>query len=189
MRSLSERSELRRSWMGGAAAPSSGVAPRNLSADTYGIAKCACSTLAVVRRRPPSQPSPTRGEGAHSVRPYCYGLLLRCVRRQRERVHRAGEFLGQHLIHRALALDARLAGEGAGDDLHAEMRLAALAPAGVTVVLVGLVGHGQRFRLECHAQFAFDPLRHLAHIMPPGKSNTIVRHDLAAGGPSVQVSS
>jgi hypothetical protein len=42
-------------------------------------------------------------------------------------------------------------------------------------MLVGLVDHGQRFRLECHAQFAFDPLRDLAHIMPPSIVNTVVR--------------
>ena len=83
-------------------------------------------------------------------------------------MHRTCEFLGQDLVDRTLALYARLTGEGPGNDLHTEVGLAALAPAGMAVMLIGFVDDAQRFRLECHAQFAFDPICNLSHIIPPG---------------------
>jgi hypothetical protein len=39
----------------------------------------------------------------------------------------------------------------------------------MAVMLVGFINHGQRFRLECHAQFAFDLVCDFAHI--PAGSN------------------
>src|SRR5688572_33417786 len=67
MRSLSERSELRRSWMG--------VTPHDRGGVILAIVLLTCPLLpsmflssTAVRRHPPSQPSPTRGEGAHRVR-------------------------------------------------------------------------------------------------------------------------
>ena len=65
--------------------------------------------------------------------------LLRCLRGEAERVDAAGEFGREHLVHEALPLDAREAGEGGRDDLDAEVRFALGPGAGMAGVAVRLV--------------------------------------------------
>jgi hypothetical protein len=64
---------------------------------------------------------------------------------------RPGQFLGQHLVYRALALDPGSAGELRASDRDPKMRFTALAPAGVTMVLIGLVLDFQSVRCRAPA--------------------------------------
>ena len=66
------------------------------------------------------------------------------------------EFVGQDLIDEALAGDSGLALEGGGDDIDAEVRLAAGAVAGMALVLLRFVDDLDAFRLQGGGQFAFD---------------------------------
>src|SRR5690606_39201918 len=94
--------------------------------------------------------------------------LLLLVFRRRQRFHRqrmkAGvEFVLEGGIDQALAGDAGLSVESLRHDFHPEMRLAGLAPAGVTVMLRGFVFDGQAYRRERRPELAVNRRRHLAH--------------------------
>jgi len=54
-------------------------------------------------------------------------------------MHRPGQFLGQHPVHRPLPLDPVLPGERRRDHAKAEMTLAALAPASMSAMLLRVV--------------------------------------------------
>ena len=81
----------------------------------------------------------------------------------RQRMHRAGEFLGKDAMDRTAALDAGLAGELHRPDFHAEMGLAALAMAGMAAMLRTLVDHREMGGLEGGLELGFDPLLDRAH--------------------------
>lgn len=63
------------------------------------------------------------------------------------------EFLGQHVIYHALALNAAHTGEGICRDLQAEMALARSVMAGMPRMPVAVIDQRQRLRLERRGQF------------------------------------
>src|SRR5688572_2171712 len=75
MRSLGERSEPRRSWMGGDAARALVRTHQRAPTAVPNLPDTLSSTI--VRRHPPSLPSPTRGEGAHRAHPIGRGFHMR----------------------------------------------------------------------------------------------------------------
>ncbi len=76
----------------------------------------------------------------------------------------AGKLLGQRGVDQAMPLEPALAGEGGRDDLDAEMRFAALAPAGMAMMLMGLVDHPKMLGRELRAELAGDPVGHGRHV-------------------------
>ena len=78
---------------------------------------------------------------------------------QRQRVHAAGELVGERAVHGAAALDAAEAVEGRGPHHHAEVGLTALAPAGVAAVPLALVDHLEMFGPEGRPQLRLDACR------------------------------
>ena len=74
--------------------------------------------------------------------------LPRRLHAERERMHRAGEFLGERLVYGTLARDPRLPGEGVGDKPDAEMGLALRARADMARVQVRFVDDLERRRAK-----------------------------------------
>ena len=85
----------------------------------------------------------------------------RCAQFHGQRVDPVGKLFGQAPVDGALAGDAALALERGSDHADPEMGLAALAPAGVAVVLVALVDHLQHLRLEGICQLLVDSRLHV----------------------------
>jgi hypothetical protein len=67
-----------------------------------------------------------------------------------------GKFRGQNRIYHAVALDPALPPEGLSHDIDSEMGLSAGPVAGMALMLVRLVGHGQTFRRESLGQLICD---------------------------------
>src|SRR5690349_717716 len=98
------------------------------------------------------------------------------VGRNGQRVDRTGEFLGQHAVDRTAALDAGLTDELRRPDLDPEVRLAALAMAGMAAMLRALVDHREMRGLEGGLQLGLDPLLDRAHAATPGNDSLLHRH-------------
>ena len=66
------------------------------------------------------------------------------------------QFVGEDFVHAALAGDAGLALEGGRNDLDAEVRFAAGAVAGMTLVQLRLVDDLHPLRLQGRGEFSLD---------------------------------
>ena len=73
-------------------------------------------------------------------------------------MHAAGELGRQHLVHRAAALDAAEAGEGRRAHHHAEVGLAALAPAAVAAMRLAFVDHLEVVGMEGGGELGVEDL-------------------------------
>lgn len=76
---------------------------------------------------------------------------------------RAREFIRQHAVDRAAAVDAGLSDELCGTDLDPKMRLAALAMPGMAAMLRALVDHREMRGLKGGLELLLDPLFDGAH--------------------------
>jgi hypothetical protein len=74
-------------------------------------------------------------------------------------VETALEGAAEHLVHESVTLDPALALEGVRYDIKSEVRLAALAPARMTLMLVRLVRDNEVRRLQGILQGLRDPIR------------------------------
>lgn len=79
-------------------------------------------------------------------------------RAQRQRMHRAGQFLGEDGVDAAMPLDARHRLEGSRDDGDPEVRLAFRPGAGMTGMTVRLINNLQRLRRERGGELGADRL-------------------------------
>ena len=79
-------------------------------------------------------------------------------------MHPIVQFPGEQPVDGAMAVDARAAREGRGDDAHAKMRLAAGTRPGVAGVFGGLVENFEKMRRKLRAQLRFDLLFHAHEI-------------------------
>src|SRR5690242_15710960 len=84
----------------------------------------------------------------------------------RQRMDRTGQFLGEDAVDGPAAVDAGLADELCRPDFHPEMRLTALAMAGMAAMLRALVDHCEMGGLESGLELGLDPLFHRAHDAP-----------------------
>lgn len=70
---------------------------------------------------------------------------------------RAGEFLGEERMHKALSLDPAHPRESGGDDLEPEMRLLAARGAGVMVgMTMGIIVDDEMLGLQSRFELAAD---------------------------------
>lgn len=91
--------------------------------------------------------------------------VLRLTQIQRQRVDAPDQIGAQHLMQAAVAGQARQPGEFGGPQADVEMRLAALAPAGVAAVAFAVVAHLKLGRVHRR-----QPVAHLicyGHFSPP----------------------
>ena len=88
------------------------------------------------------------------------GDRLLILRVDRERMHRAREFLGQHRMNHAMALDPALPFEGQRHDMDVEMRLAAFAVSGMACVARGIVDDFEALRRKGVGQLSGDDVLH-----------------------------
>ena len=102
------------------------------------------------------------------LRLYRSRFLVRGEGRELQRVNPLRQLLGKQRVDRALALEPALAGERSGYDLDTEMRLAALARAGVAAMAVRVVDDIKPRRRET-GELVADAIahRHLTSVAPP----------------------
>jgi hypothetical protein len=77
-----------------------------------------------------------------------------------ERMHTAAQFSGEDRVNHSVTLDASLAPEGLGNDIHPKVGLPARTMSGVTLMLVRLVDYPEIFRMESLGQLSCDEIVH-----------------------------